>query len=141
MALQIYLYFIGKPKNVAANAMAAEYLKMASRYLPCQSKEIQPNRFDPWKQHPNGLKVLLDPEGKAMDSPQFARWFQKAELDSRDLVFIVGGHDGLPAAWRIRGDLLFSLSVMTWPHELARVMLAEQIYRALATLRGHPYPR
>ena len=121
--------------------MAAEYLKMASRYIPCQSKEIQPARFDPWKQHPNGLKVLLDPEGKPMDSPQFARWFQKAELDSRDLVFIVGGHDGLPAAWRSRGDLLFSLSAMTWPHELARVMLAEQIYRALATLRGHPYPR
>lgn len=139
--MNIYLYFIGKPKNTAANAMAAEYLKMASRYIPCQSREIVPTRFDPWKQHPSASKILLDPLGKTMDSPQFARWFEKTELESRDLVFIIGGHDGLPAAWRDKGDLLLSLSAMTWPHELARAMLAEQIYRALATLRGHPYPR
>jgi 23S rRNA (pseudouridine1915-N3)-methyltransferase len=62
-------------------------------------------------------------------------------MEGRDLVFLVGGHDGLPAGWAPRADLLISLSPMTFPHELARVMLAEQIYRALATLRGHPYPR
>ena len=139
--MQIYLYFIGKTKNAAANTMAAEYLKMASRYIPCQSREIQPTRFDPWKQHPSACKVLLDPLGKTFDSPQFARWFQKAQLDARDIVFLIGGHDGLPPAWREKGDLLLSLSAMTWPHELARAMLAEQVYRALATLSGHPYPR
>jgi 23S rRNA (pseudouridine1915-N3)-methyltransferase len=53
----------------------------------------------------------------------------------------VGGADGLPADWRGRADVLLSLSRMTYPHELARAMLAEQIYRAFATLRGHPYPR
>ena len=57
------------------------------------------------------------------------------------LLFVVGGHDGLPAGWAPRADLLLSLSAMTFPHELARAMLAEQIYRAFATLRGHPYPR
>jgi 23S rRNA (pseudouridine1915-N3)-methyltransferase len=62
-------------------------------------------------------------------------------MEGRDLVFLVGGHDGLPAGWAARADLLISLSPMTFPHELARVLLAEQIYRALATLRGHPYPR
>jgi 23S rRNA (pseudouridine1915-N3)-methyltransferase len=56
-------------------------------------------------------------------------------------VFLLGGHDGLPGEWRPRADLLLSLSAMTFPHELARAMLAEQIYRAFATLRGHPYPR
>ncbi len=121
--------------------MAAEYLKMASRYIPCQLREIQPTRFDPWKHHPSACKVLLDPLGKTFDSPQFARWFQKAQLDARDIVFLIGGHDGLPPAWREKGDLLLSLSAMTWPHELARAMLAEQVYRALATLSGHPYPR
>jgi 23S rRNA (pseudouridine1915-N3)-methyltransferase len=62
-------------------------------------------------------------------------------LFDRDLVFIVGGADGLPEAWKPKADLLISLSALTMPHELARVVLAEQIYRALTTLRGHPYPR
>ena len=62
-------------------------------------------------------------------------------MEGRDLVFLVGGHDGLPAGWAARADLLLSLSRMTFPHELARAMAAEQIYRAFATLRGHPYPR
>jgi 23S rRNA (pseudouridine1915-N3)-methyltransferase len=53
----------------------------------------------------------------------------------------VGGADGLPPDWSPRADLLLSLSRMTFPHELARAVLAEQIYRAFTTLRGHPYPR
>jgi 23S rRNA (pseudouridine1915-N3)-methyltransferase len=76
-----------------------------------------------------------------MDSPQFTALVAKAEMEARDLVFLVGGADGLPAGWRGRADLLLSLSRLTVPHELARAMLAEQIYRAFATLRGHPYPR
>ena len=76
-----------------------------------------------------------------MDSPQFTALVAKAEMEARDLVFLVGGADGLPAAWRVRADLLLSLSRLTLPHELARAVLTEQIYRAFATLRGHPYPR
>jgi 23S rRNA (pseudouridine1915-N3)-methyltransferase len=62
-------------------------------------------------------------------------------MESRDLVFLVGGANGLPKSWRESADLLLSLTPLTLPHELARVVLAEQLYRALATLRGHPYPR
>lgn len=76
-----------------------------------------------------------------MDSRQFTRFIEKAETEARDLVFLVGGADGLTEEWRSGADLLISLSPMTLPHELARVMLAEQIYRAITTLRGHPYPR
>jgi 23S rRNA (pseudouridine1915-N3)-methyltransferase len=65
----------------------------------------------------------------------------KAEREARDLVFLIGGADGLPSDWKPRADLLLSLSPMTFPHEFARVMLTEQIYRAVTTLRGHPYPR
>ena len=100
-------------------------------------REIHPGRFDPWARHPSARKIFLDPAGKAMDSPAFA----KSEVEARDVVFLVGGHDGLPPGWADRADLLLSLSPMTFPHEFARVMLAEQIYRAFATLRGHPYPR
>ena len=76
-----------------------------------------------------------------MDTAAFVKLVSQAEMEGRDLVFVVGGADGLPADWRGRADALVSLSRMTFPHELARVMLAEQIYRAFATLRGHPYPR
>jgi len=76
-----------------------------------------------------------------MDSAGFAGMVSRAEFEARDLVFVVGGADGLPAEWREHADVLLSLSKMTFPHELARVVLAEQIYRAFAILRGHPYPR
>ena len=76
-----------------------------------------------------------------MDSAGFAKLIASAEMEGRDLLFLIGGHDGFPAGWSERADRLISLSKMTFPHELARAMLAEQIYRAFATLRGHPYPR
>jgi 23S rRNA (pseudouridine1915-N3)-methyltransferase len=104
-------------------------------------REVQPERFDPWAKHPSATRILLDPAGRAMNSPQFVSLVEKAEMEGRDIVFVIGGHDGLPPAWKPKADLLLSLSPMTFPHELARAMLAEQIYRAFTTLRGHPYPR
>ncbi len=104
-------------------------------------REIRPDRFDLWSRHPSARKIFLDPGGREMDSREFTALLAKAEMEGRDLVFLVGGADGLPAGWRERADLLLSLSRMTFPHELARAMLAEQIYRAFTTLRGHPYPR
>ena len=139
--MKLFVYFIGKPKDAAANAIAAEFLKRTSRYAACEMREIQPDRFDPWSRHPTALKVLLDPDGKLWTSEQFIKWIATAEMEGRDAVFVIGGHDGLPPDWRPRADLLLSMSPMTFPHELARAMLAEQIYRAFTTLRGHPYPR
>ena len=115
--------------------MADEYIKRSTRFAKCEMREIDPRRFDPWEKHPSAVKVLLDPAGRVMDSAKFAALFD------RDLLFLVGGADGLPSAWRERAEVLLSLTPFTMPHELARVVLAEQIYRALTTLRGHPYPR
>jgi 23S rRNA (pseudouridine1915-N3)-methyltransferase len=139
--LRIYLYYIGKPRDQSANSMADEYIKRCTRYARVEMREIQPARFDPWTKHPSAKKLLLDPAGKMQDSIQFSKLIAKAEQESRDLVFVVGGADGLPASWRDRGDLLLSLSPLIFPHELARVILAEQLYRAFTILRGHPYPR
>lgn len=125
--------------------MAAEYVKRASRYAPAEMLEIRADRTDAWDKlrakHPGAKKILLDPVGRTLDSTAFADLFAKAEMLGHDLVFVVGGHAGLPLEWLPRADLLLSLSAMTMPHELARVMLAEQIYRAFTILRGHPYPR
>ena len=139
--MKIYLYYSGKARDRAANQMAAEYIKRTGRYLASEMREIRPGRFDPWERHPGAEKILLDAAGRRMNSAQFTVLVRKAELEARDLVFVIGGADGLPETWKPRADLLLSLSEMTFPHEFARVMLAEQIYRAAATLRGHPYPR
>ena len=117
--------------------MSEEYIKRSTRFAKCEMREIDPTRFDPWEKHPAAMKVLLDPAGRAQDSAGFTRLFDQP----RDIVFVIGGADGLPKTWKPRGDLVLSLSAMTMPHELARVVLAEQIYRALTTIKGHPYPR
>ncbi len=121
--------------------MAEEFRKRTSRWAPMEIREIDPKRFDLFQKHASAWKVLLDPAGRMMDSAKFAGWMEKTENEGRDAVFLIGGHDGLPAEWKPKADLLLSLSAMTFPHELARAMVAEQIYRAFATLRGHPYPR
>jgi 23S rRNA (pseudouridine1915-N3)-methyltransferase len=139
--MKVFLYYIGKPRDPHANAIAAEFLKRSSRYADCEMREIVPARFDLFAKHPSGRKVFLDPAGRSIDSPRFIEIVKQAEDEGRDLVFLIGGHDGLPQQWEGRADLLLSLSPMTFPHELARAMLAEQIYRAFTTLRGHPYPR
>lgn len=139
--MKIFLYYIGKPRDPRANAMSAEYVKRIARFTRCEMREIVPARFDPYEKHPAAQHVLLDPAGKVMNSQQLASHFAKAEMEGRDLVFVVGGADGLPEPWKPRASLLLSLSAMTFPHELARVMLSEQIYRAFTILRGHPYPR
>ena len=86
--------------------------------------------------------VLLDERGRTLDSPEFAarlrRW---ADGGTRDLAFAIGGADGHAPALRDRADLLLSFGPMVWPHMLARVMLAEQLYRAASILSGGPYHR
>ncbi len=139
--MKLHLLYVGKQRDPHANALAAEYLRRSERYIRCEMREIQPTRYELWTRHPTAAKVLLDPAGKVYDSLKFSKLISRAEDEARDLVFVAGGADGLPEGWAARADLLLSLSAMTFPHELARVMLAEQIYRALTMLRGHPYPR
>jgi 23S rRNA (pseudouridine1915-N3)-methyltransferase len=149
--MKVLLYYAGKPRDPNANRMAEEFIQRSTRYGKCEMREIVPTRFDPWSKHPTATKVMLDPAGKRINSAQFARLVAGAEQAARDLIFLVGGAQGLPSAWREKGagenagsqngGLLLSLSEMTMPHELARVVLAEQIYRAFTLLRGHPYPK
>ena len=139
--MRLYLYYIGKPRDPHANALAEDFVARTGRWVKSEMREIRPERTDPWQKHPAARKVLLDPAGREMDSQAFAALVAEAEMRAQDLVFLLGGHDGLPASWRGRPGDRLALSRMTYPHELARVVLAEQIYRAFTILRGHPYPR
>ncbi|MBI2316323.1 MAG: 23S rRNA (pseudouridine(1915)-N(3))-methyltransferase RlmH [Betaproteobacteria bacterium] len=91
---------------------------------------------------PPGCAVIaLDERGRTLSSAEFARWLSRRLDAGADAAFVVGGADGLWPALKERAEMLLSLSAMTLPHALARVLLAEQLYRAAAILQGHPYHR
>lgn len=139
--MKIHLRYIGRPRDRRLNEAAAEYMLRSARWAPCEMRELDPRREDFFARYAGWHKILLDALGQNLDTPAFVQLLRQAEFEGRDLVFLVGGAGGLPPGWAERADLLLSLSPLTMAHELARVVLAEQIYRALATLRGHPYPR
>ena len=85
--------------------------------------------------------VLLDEQGKQMTSPDLAGRLEAWQSDGRDLCFVIGGPDGVSPACRERAGLVWSLSKLTLPHGLARVLFAEQLYRAWSLQVGHPYHR
>ncbi len=92
---------------------------------------------------PRGSKlVMLDERGRMEPSPAFAaRLGQWRDSGVSDLAFIIGGADGLDPAFRDQADHLLAFGPMTWPHMLVRVLMSEQIYRAVSILSGHPYHR
>jgi 23S rRNA (pseudouridine1915-N3)-methyltransferase len=90
---------------------------------------------------PGEYVVVLDERGRELTTRELARWVVTRRADGRDLVFIVGGPDGLAQAVRARADATLALSKLTLPHALARVLLLEQLYRAHAILAHHPYHR
>ncbi len=87
------------------------------------------------------LVIALDERGKAIPSTQFAAILNHAEEQAQNVSLIIGGPDGLGASIRARANHVISFGAMTWPHQLARVLLAEQLYRAETILTAHPYHR
>lgn len=85
--------------------------------------------------------VLLDESGEQLSSSALANKLLQWQQDSRDLCFLIGGPDGVSDACRRRADFTLSLSRLTLPHGMARVLLAEQLYRAWSMQTGHPYHR
>ena len=85
--------------------------------------------------------VALEVGGATLDTPGLARWWAGWLNAGRDLAFLIGGPEGLSSECRARADERLSLSALTFPHGLARVLLAEQLYRAASLLKGHPYHR
>jgi 23S rRNA (pseudouridine1915-N3)-methyltransferase len=104
------------------------------------SSEAFLKTLDRQKSRMGTMLVLLDPRGKQLSSEDLAGWIgKKRDEGQQHLVFAIGPADGWTDAERERANLLLSLGPMTLPHELARVVLSEQIYRAFTILSGHPY--
>jgi 23S rRNA (pseudouridine1915-N3)-methyltransferase len=85
--------------------------------------------------------VALEVGGRALTTPALAKWLAARMAAGKNLAFLVGGPDGLDADLSARAEFRWSLSPLTWPHGLVRVMVAEQLYRAHSLLIGHPYHR
>ncbi|MCP3103547.1 23S rRNA (pseudouridine(1915)-N(3))-methyltransferase RlmH [Myxococcus sp. K15C18031901] len=91
------------------------------------------------KRKPQDLVVALDERGALLDSVELSRYVAKAQVGAKDLLFVIGGDEGLDTRVRDAANLTLSLSKMTLPHRLARVVLVEQLYRAFTILKGEPY--
>ncbi|WP_093519862.1 23S rRNA (pseudouridine(1915)-N(3))-methyltransferase RlmH [Stigmatella erecta] len=91
------------------------------------------------RRKPQDWLVALDERGKSLDSVEFSRYLGKAQTGAKDLLFVIGGDEGLEDSVRQAAHLTLSLSRMTLPHRLARLVLIEQIYRAFTLLKGEPY--
>ena len=87
------------------------------------------------------LLILLDETGASLDSRSFADVLQRAADDARPLLLAIGGPDGHSKSLLNKADKVLSFGAMTWPHQLARIMVMEQVYRAMTILAGHPYHR
>ena len=87
------------------------------------------------------LKVVLDERGRSFGTRDLASRIEGWQMDGRDIAFVIGGADGLADAVKRDADVMWSLSPLTLPHGLVRVVLAEQLYRAWTILRNHPYHR
>ncbi|WP_434779675.1 23S rRNA (pseudouridine(1915)-N(3))-methyltransferase RlmH [Neisseria sp. Ec49-e6-T10] len=90
---------------------------------------------------PNNLMVVLDERGQSLRSTQLAKLIEKWQFEGHNICFIIGGADGLSQEFKSKADLLIKLSDLTLPHGMVRVLLIEQLYRALSILQNHPYHR
>ena len=150
--MKIQVLGIGKIREPYFREAVEEYSRRIGYYVPIRvrdaAKEISGSDQDLVtaydrlkKDHQKAdLKVALDRKGQVMSSEDLAAWFEKAMLNSVDLVsFIVGGPYGLAGAAIADSDQTLSLGAMTIPHQMARLLLVEQIYRAFTIIRGEPY--
>jgi len=135
----------GRSKSDATDRLIADYIERATRYIPCDSELFDSeSALINWLSRQPGrtpaYAILLDSRGQQFTSEEFATHLGRLRDDGvQRVVLAIGPADGWSPAARQRANLLLSLGRMTLPHQLARVVLAEQVYRALTILAGHPY--
>jgi 23S rRNA (pseudouridine1915-N3)-methyltransferase len=142
--------WIGKTKEPAIEALTSEYLKRISRYAEVAGTALKDEAAilslafgngGPRGQNSKGRHrlILLDSRGAQFSSEELAKFLEREQVNAVPLLFAIGGSDGFSDATRRRADFTLSLGKMTLPHELARVVLVEQLYRAFTILKYHPY--
>ena len=143
--MKIRLVMLGKTRRGEAQALLEDYIRRLKHYAEIEVDALRDggsSAFRKLKIDSSAIVVLLDAGGKQFTSNQFAQWLgDLRDRGARELVFLCGDAEGFPEGVRATTKQKISLSTLTMPHEFARVLLAEQIYRAFAILSGHPYPK
>jgi len=143
--MKIRLILLGRTRRMEIRALMEDYLARIRHYAEIETTELREGSDAAQRKlkiEPSAATVLLDAAGKQFTSAEFARWLGEVrDRGTREIVFLCGGAEGYPEALRRGAKHKLSLSTLTMPHEFARVVLAEQIYRAFAILAGHPYPK
>lgn len=143
--MKLKVVWIGKGRDPSYQALTQEYLQGIARYAPIEAAEFKDESallraFGKQNRQPPPRLILLDRTGRQFSSEELAGFLRDHRgRDSRPLVFALGPADGFRAETRQIADFTLSLGTMTLAHELARVVLLEQLYRAFTILAGHPY--
>jgi 23S rRNA (pseudouridine1915-N3)-methyltransferase len=142
--VKIKIAWIGKTKEPAIQSLTDEYLKRLARYVDAEAIALKDEsallKLCRREARPVKHLVLLDSRGKQLSSEEFAEFLgNHQDRNPSPLLFAVGPANGFTAEARQEANLLLSLGKMTLAHELARVVLLEQLYRAFTILKGHPY--
>lgn len=138
---------VGKPALLWAKAATEDYSKRLRKMASVELVTIREggtaqNGVRSLEASKDSLRIVLDERGRQMSSMEFSKWIEKQEMGGRKRVsFLIGGADGHSPEVKAAADELWSLSTMTLQHEMALVVLLEQIYRAYSILRGTPYHR
>ena len=146
----IHLICLGKLKDISLEAIENDYLKRLTSLklkiieLKAQAQNPEKEGMDVWDKIQNlNLKspyiVLLDEKGSQMPSVDFSKWIFDKMSQAKQLVFVLGGAEGHAEFIRNKAQEKLSLSKLTFPHKLARIIMVEQIYRAMTIEQGHPY--
>jgi 23S rRNA (pseudouridine1915-N3)-methyltransferase len=143
--MKLTLVMLGKTRRPEIRALVGDYASRIGRYTEIEINEVRdgsPAALRKLKLDSAATVVLLDAAGKQFTSQQFARWLgDLRDRGAREVVFLCGDAEGFPDEFRAAAKQKIALSTLTMPHEFARAVLAEQIYRAFAILAGHPYPK
>jgi 23S rRNA (pseudouridine1915-N3)-methyltransferase len=145
--VKVKVAWIGKTKEAAIQELTDEYLKRISRFAEIEGRSVKDEAAliglasgqQGSRRNERSKLILLDSRGKQLSSEELAALLDREQLNGMPLLFGVGGSDGFSEEARRQAGFTLSLGKMTLPHELARVVLVEQIYRAFTILKKHPY--
>jgi len=138
--VKVAILAVGKLRDRHVGALCDDYLARARRHLPVEVLEPEDDAALARRWPTTGEVIALEPGGVSWSTEELARQIDRRMTHgTRTLTFVIGGADGIPAALVAKANLRLSLSALTLPHRLARLVLCEQVYRALTIIRGEPY--